>query len=643
MTMHVTFFSALLAFGVSAGSGQLVNTASPPLPPAPEAELAFAHALQPTPNRYSEAIDAGQSSQQDPAHPLYREGYKLVLEEKWDEARKKLAEVVSRYPKSRYVDDAEYWTAYSFIRSNPTRAAELYKRFVARYPRSNYFDDAVADLGRLEGQAVADSVVASIRRAPPAPPALAVDVVPRLQVAPTVTIPPIGPTPATPRSEKLDEGVRLKMDALHALRRSPEDESAFEVLKEVALDSSQVRELRETALFALDAFKRFDVLPVYLAVLAGSKADHRIKETVLFSLGKRADADDEKAYSVVRNHILDKNQPTAVREAALYSLRNLKRPDLLRVYLDILKNDPDPKLKQNALYYVGQLAKGDDTTAVGVLKTTALDRSQPRELRETAVYSLHQLKRDDVLDILFEIAKSDPDRRMKQSALYFVGQRAQADGGRAYELLRSSALDRDQHREVRESAIYSLARLGRGDILTVLADLAKNDPDEHIRSSAVHHLRQLRKDRGAEVSKVFRDLVADTKQPRQVRTSAMYALRDFTDFDVVAYFMELARTDPDHEIQATAIYYIGQSSKDKSKSLDALIKLFDTIPQDRTQTLESLLYSIASVGNDRAVDVLANVARTHPNYELRRRAVYYLGNVGGERARAALLEILRSK
>jgi HEAT repeat protein len=56
-----------------------------------------------------------------------------------------------------------------------------------------------------------------------------------------------------------------------------------------------------------------------------------------------------------------------------------------------------------------------------------------------------------------------------------------------------------------------------------------------------------------------------------------------------------------------------------------------------------LFYSIAEVGNDKAVDFLTNVALTHENYDLRTNAVYYLGSIGSEKARASLYRILKGQ
>jgi HEAT repeat protein len=108
-------------------------------------------------------------------------------------------------------------------------------------------------------------------------------------------------------------------------------------------------------------------------------------------------------------------------------------------------------------------------------------------------------------------------------------------------------------------------------------------------------------------------------------------------------FIELAKKDSNERVQDAAIEFIGRSGKDKNKSVDALVVLFNSMPKNRKKNLETVLFTIADVGNDKAVDFLSTVARTHENYELRSDAVYYLGTIGGEKARTALYQILKSK
>ena len=85
----------------------------------------------------------------DPALSMYKAGYELVLAEKWGEARKKLEEMVKKYPESEYADDAQYWSAYALMHTDRKKAEVEYKEFIKKYPKSNYRDDAIADLNQL--------------------------------------------------------------------------------------------------------------------------------------------------------------------------------------------------------------------------------------------------------------------------------------------------------------------------------------------------------------------------------------------------------------------------------------------------------------------------------------------------------------
>ncbi len=75
-----------------------------------------------------------------------------------------------------------------------------------------------------------------------------------------------GPFAGLRTEEKLDDGTRLKMDALYALGETREDDRSFSTLKEVALDERQVHPLREAAMDALSGYTKHDVLPVFMEI-----------------------------------------------------------------------------------------------------------------------------------------------------------------------------------------------------------------------------------------------------------------------------------------------------------------------------------------------------------------------------------------
>jgi tetratricopeptide (TPR) repeat protein len=323
----------------------------------------------------------------DPAYDTYREGYNLILNEQWRQAREMLGQVKKKFPKSEYVDDAEYWSAYAMRHIDREKALKEYQAFVEKYPKSRYHDDAMADLSDL-------SIETTV-----------------------VTPPPGGHAP--------------------------------------------------------------------YAILPGRSSG------------------ESHSYVLAPN------------------VKNLER-----------------QLRRMSRHFAG----------------TATMRQVPFAR--------------------FEDEKLDPQTRLKMDALYALGDTKEEDE-KAFQTLKVVALNE--------------------------------------------------------------------KQPRQLREAAMDALSGFRKHDVLPIFVEIARKDTSEELQNYAVDFIGEHGNDKNQSVTVLIDLFNSIPRSRVDQRETIFYSIADIGNDKAVDFLLKVAITGDDYDLRRDAVYYLGNIGSDKARSALYEILKEQ
>lgn len=354
------------------------------------------------PERPAQLMDV-PDDQDDPSAKMYKEGYSLIMDEEWDSARKKLEEMVAKYPKSKHGDEAKYWIAYSLKHTDKKKAKESYRQFLKDYPKSKYYDDAVADLNDLEANWV-------------------------VYTAPS------------------DSGKKV--------------------------------------------------------TVVGGKSGNAL------SLSWTPERNARQQYRMTRQ--LQK------------SLRVMQPRPNLGVPIKV------PKVIVMPYSSLGALAGDEDV---------------------------------------------DEETRLKMDVLYALGDTKE------------------------DSVSYQ----------------------------------------------TLRDVAVDRKQPRQLRNAAMDALSGFKKFEVLPVFIEIAKTDTSEEIQAAAIDYIGQLSKNKNKSVDALTELFNSIPKHRHEQLETVLNSIAEIGNDKAIDFLAGIARSHENYDLRSQAVYYLGNIGGDKAREALYEVLKAK
>jgi tetratricopeptide (TPR) repeat protein len=323
-----------------------------------------------------------EDDKSDAGYALYKEGYALVLEEKYAAARKKFEELISRYPASSYADDARYWTAYSLRNSDREKAIEEYRKFIREHPKSTYYDDAVADLNALQVE-MPEMPQGAIAPIPPGfprrPTAVAIgpntenllrQLKREMRHMSRIGVARSSPAPFARwgKEEKLDDATRLKMDALYALGETKEDDRSFSTLKDVALDVRQVRPLREAAMDALSGFTKHDALSVFVEIAQ--------KDTSADLQGFAID--------YIGEHGTDKNQRVTVLE-------------------DLFRSLPKSRADQRKTIVYTIADVGNDRS-VDFLKRVAL-ADEDYDLRRDAVYYLGSIGGENARSALYEILK----------------------------------------------------------------------------------------------------------------------------------------------------------------------------------------------------------------------------------------------
>ena len=302
----------------------------------------------------------------DPGYALYKEGYGLILDEKYDEARQKFAALLSKYPKSAYAVDALYWTAYSLRNADARAAISTYKKFIYEYPKSAYYDDAVADLETLQAQI-----------APPPPDPV------------TAPFPPHAQEPAWPLMESnmrnLQRKLQLEMRYMGRVHFAMRPAMPFSAPSgEEKLD--EATRLRMDALFALGDAKQ-----------------------------------DEKSFTTLRDVAQDMQQPRPLRVAAMDALTNFSKFDVLQVYVDIAKKDTNREVQGYAIDFIGE-SGSDKNQRVGVLEELYRSLPQSRmDQRQTIVYTIADVGNDRAVDFLKHVALSDPNYDVRRDAVYYLG------------------------------------------------------------------------------------------------------------------------------------------------------------------------------------------------------------------------------
>ena len=360
---NIIFFSVAVLFVpiVTAAQGgspfTVISLAEPRLTGTPAPEVGDDNAESP------ERTD-------DPAYSLYKEAYNLVLEENWDKAREKLGDVIKKYPKSEYVDDAEYWSAYSQMHVNKKKAVGAYKTFIEKNPSSSYYDDAVNDLNSLDsgfyvtsvgnghlavsgipGHGYAYTLAPSMRRAQRELKTVMRSMKTLTPQASTMLASPFFPGEA---EENLDPETRLKMDALHALGSSKEDSSSFNALKDVAVDRSQARQLRLAAMEELADFRKHDPLPIFLEI-AKNDTSEEVQNAAVDFIGMLPKDKNRSVETLIQLFDAIPASRPDQRENIFYSIAEVGNNKAVDFLAHVARMHESYDLRSQAIYYLGNI------------------------------------------------------------------------------------------------------------------------------------------------------------------------------------------------------------------------------------------------------------------------------------------------
>lgn len=501
--------------------------------------------------------------QDDPGQALYKKGYAAILDKKWDVARSHFADLVKKYPKSKYIDAAKYWTAYTYSQTDREKAETLYEQFLEQYRDSQYFDDAVADYEKLARGREEVAVLAPVPPIAPRP-SVRVPDAPRLrEMGRAWAEPTVGHVEGRSRRE-VDPALQLKMDAIRALGADPDDAQAYETVKAMAVDPAQPMEIREAALQTVGRFKSQDPVPVYLQV--ASSGEVRLRQAAIYGLANTADQGDERVLQALRTYARDGTQPREVREASLAALTRLDETGMLDLLSSIAKSDPDRGVRVQAVYLIGRSGKGNEDKALATLKAIASDESQHREVRESALQALSMIHSEASLSYVKGVATSSKDKRLRLSALYALSRYQDDPSAQVGQIFRTIAQDPNEDSELRIVALYALRPSAGKGSREFLTSLALKDADMKIRQTALHILIEASDEKATMLSTLIEVFEKSGAENKELRETALYGIANVGNDQAVAYLAKVAKSHADYDLRRRAVYYLGSVGGDEAKA-----------------------------------------------------------------------------
>ncbi len=363
---------------------------------------------------------ASNGNQDDKGFKKYYQGYQQIMDGNWKQGITLLNDMVKEFPKSNYVDDAKYWTAYATQELGETdAAAALFQDCLKKYSSSKLADNARRNLSRLadklaaKGNTKYSSYVSKISKN---------DV-----------------------ADTKNDDEELKESALFAISQNG-GQKAADKLKSVALDKSNSRKIREKALFWYGQMSF--VTAKDLRELFDTADSERFQEKVIFAISQKSEKEaTQMLVEIFKNPTMNSN----LREKALFWIGQSK-PEYFEKYLaDIMEaTKGDDKLREKLMFNISQSRIKDKNDYLFKFAMDLNESSKVREkaifwlgqssgafeqlkklysvvnepkLQEKLIFSFGQLNTDESIDYLIKLLKIDSTPiPVKKKILFWLGQ-----------------------------------------------------------------------------------------------------------------------------------------------------------------------------------------------------------------------------
>jgi len=234
----------------------------------------------------------------------------------------------------------------------------------------------------------------------------------------------------------------------------------------------------------------------------------------------------------------------------------------------------------------------------------------------------------------FEFQSSDPEISLQQEIMRAMF-RNNVD--RALEIA-NERLKADPGDPVVLSSLNAVASIRSTQAMSMLLGIVKNSPNARARRDAIFWLGQSRGDNDVIVDTLIGLLPSLSDDDSEAVAYSLSRIRSDKSINALA---ALARDKGKSEKSRTnAIFWIGQTRA--ANRLSLLEDIYKN-SMDNSKIRQQVMFALSRTGEPQAVSIMANVASSDPDIEVRKQAVYWLGQNRSPAANQALENLLRKK
>jgi HEAT repeat protein len=249
-------------------------------------------------------------------------------------------------------------------------------------------------------------------------------------------------------------------------------------------------------------------------------------------------------------------------------------------------------------------------------------------LRRKAVFLLAQQHEPGTEDILLESVRTDPDPEVRRHAVFWL---SQVGTDRAVGAL-DSILRFSQDTEIQERAVFALSQHDSPRAQQALRTFAeRKEIPEPIRERAIFWLGQHETPENA----AFLRSLYGRLTNEELKKKVLFSLSQMGGEENGRWLLGIARDSAQRlELRKQALFWAGQGGV----SIEELTRLYGNV-KDR-EMREQLVFVYSQRDEPAALDKLIEIAKRDPDPELRKRALFWLGQSDQSRAVQAIQDII---
>jgi HEAT repeat protein len=288
--------------------------------------------------------------------------------------------------------------------------------------------------------------------------------------------------------------------------------------------------------------------------------------------------------------------------------------------------DDDPRLA--ALQALMQM---DAESALPILRQVLAKRGACSEtLRKHAVFIVSQKQGDEGTSLLLDVARQDPSSEVRAEAIQWLGQSHSPRAVTALDSIAGSSTDED----ILNKAVFALSQSHDDRAAAALRRIADDERKPMaVRKQAIFWYGQTHRD--AEDMRFLRDLFHRTRS-EEIQESVIQAMAQAHTSEGTRWLLDLARDNSlSTDARKNALFWAGQNGAEVRQ----LVALYDEM-RGQTEIQNQLIFVFSQRRDREAVDKLMDIASNDPDKDLRKQAIFWLGQSRDPRVQKFLLDII---